>query len=85
MKIDACTLQEEYFKEHNIEYPIPFEFRCGFYTDSYVDWLIGKIDTVHWNACREMMYACRKEWDVDMTDKIYPPYPEINIYSIKGE
>jgi len=85
MEITPCNLQEEYFKEHNIEYPIPFQFRCGFYTDAYIDWLIKKIETVHWNACTETMDVCRKEWGVDMTDKIYPPYPEINISKEVGE
>jgi len=44
--------------------------------------LINNIDsivqTVHHNACSDMMHACEKHWNVDMTNKVYPPFPRID-------
>lgn len=39
--------------------------------------------TVHFNACRTTQIVCRMEWDVDMTGKVWPPYPEID-FTEKG-
>lgn len=46
------------------------------------NFLINNIDsiaeTVHFNACNSMMYACEKLWNVDMINKVYPPHPRID-------
>lgn len=38
------------------------------------------IQTVHHNACVNMMHNCRKQWNVDMTNKMFPPRPPIDTY-----